>query len=236
VLEAVLFDWGDTLMRWAPDPDLLEAGHAAGFAALGREPVEGVTARFRDVYLKSFFEPGVVEEVEYPAQVRRLLGEFDVEVTDDELALFLEAEHAAWRPARQLASTTHALLESLRDRGLKLGLVSNAFDPPDLLHRDLAQLGVAQLLDVAVFSSEVGRRKPDPAIFERALAALGVAPERALFVGDTLATDVAGARAVGMRTCQAVWFRADDDGAAPEPDFRAFTQMDVLTIASRLLS
>ena len=236
MLEAVLFDWGDTLMRWAPDPDLLEVGHAAGFAALGREPVAGITERFRDVYLASFFEPGVVEEVEYPGQVRRLLGEFGIEVTEEELARFLEAEHAAWQPARQLASTTHALLESLRDRGLKLGLVSNAFDPPDLLHRDLAQLGVAERLDVALFSSEVGRRKPDRAIFERALDELRVAPERALFVGDTLATDVAGAQAVGMRTCLAVWFRADEDGAAPEPDFRAFTQMDVLAIVGRLSS
>ena len=40
--------------------------------------------------------------------------------------------------------------------------------------------------------------------------------------------------ALGMRTCQAVWFRADEDGAASEPDFVAFTQMDVLTVASRL--
>src|SRR5437762_10278416 len=86
VLEAVLFDWGDTLMRWAPDPDLLEVGHAAGFAAIGREPVAGITERFRDVYLASFFEPGVVEEVEYPGQVRRLLGEFGIEVTEEELA------------------------------------------------------------------------------------------------------------------------------------------------------
>ena len=37
-----------------------------------------------------------------------------------------------------------------------------------------------------------------------------------------------------MRTCQALWFRADDDPGAPEPDFQAFTQMDVLTIARRL--
>jgi hypothetical protein len=37
-----------------------------------------------------------------------------------------------------------------------------------------------------------------------------------------------------MHTCQAVWFRADDDPEAPEPDFQAFTQMDVLTIVRRL--
>jgi HAD superfamily hydrolase (TIGR01509 family) len=234
VLDAVLFDWGDTLMRWAPEPDLLELGHAAGFAALGLEPVGGVTERFRDDYLAAFFEPGTIEEVEYPDQVRRLLAEFDVAVSDDELLRFLEAEHAAWAPARQLASTTHALLEALRDRGLKLGLVSNAFDPPELLHRDLAMLGVADRLDAAVFSSEVGRRKPDPLIFEVALQRLGADPGRSLFVGDTLATDVAGAEALGMHTCLAVWFRADEDAAAPEPEFRAFTQMDVLTVVARL--
>ena len=152
--------------------------------------------------------------------------------SDDELLRFLEAEHAAWAPARQLASTTHALLEALRDRGLKLGLVSNAFDPPELLHRDLALLGVADRLDAAVFSSEVGRRKPDPLIFEVALQRLGADPGRSLFVGDTLATDVAGAEALGMHTCLALWFRADEDAAAPEPEFRAFTQMDVLTVVA----
>jgi putative hydrolase of the HAD superfamily len=233
VLEAVLFDWGDTLMQWAPDPGLLAAGHAAGFAAIGRAPVEGITDRFRDVTIPSFFEPGIVEEIEYPAHVRALLSEFGVDVTEGELLRFLEAEHDAWAPARSLASTTHALLEALRERGLKLGLVSNAFDPPELLHRDLEKLGVAQRLDTAVFSSEVGRRKPDPKIFAEACGRLGVEPASVLFVGDTVATDIAGAAALGMRTCQALWFRADAD-EEPEPDFRAFTQMDVLTVATRL--
>jgi putative hydrolase of the HAD superfamily len=234
VLAAVLFDWGDTLMQWAPEPDLLEAGHAAGFAAIGREPVPALTERFRTAYLSTFFEPGIIEEIEYPAKVRQLLGEFELAVTDDELERFLEAEHTAWGPARKLATTSHALLEAVRERGLKLGLVSNAFDPPDLLHRDLAELGITERLDVALFSSEVGRRKPDPEIFQRALDALGVGASEALFVGDTLASDIAGAAALGMRTCQALWFRADDDPGAPQPDFQAFTQMDVLTIARRL--
>ncbi len=93
---------------------------------------------------------------------------------------------------------------------------------------------MAARLDIAVFSSEVGWRKPHPAIFERALDALGVEPARTLFVGDTLATDVAGAAALGLHTCQAVWFRADDDPDAPEPEFQAFSQMDVLTVVRRL--
>lgn len=234
MLEAVLFDWGDTLMQWTWEPELLAAGHAAGLRTLGREPLETLTRRFRDAYLPLMFAPGAIEEVEYPGLVRQLLAESAIEVGDEELERFLEAEHAAWAPARRLASTTHVLLEALRDRGLKLGLVSNAFDPAPLLHRDLEQCGVAERLDFAVFSSEVGRRKPDAAIFERALDALGVAPEQTLFVGDTLATDVAGAAALGMHTCQAVWFRADDDPDGPEPDFQAFSQMDVMTAVSRL--
>jgi len=234
VLQAVLFDWGDTLMRWEWQPELLDAGHAAGLRAIGREPAPSVTQRFRDAYLPLLWAPGTLEEVEYPALVRELLREEGIEVGEGELAQFLEAEHAAWQPARQLAATTHALLESLRDRGLRLGLVSNALDPPELLHRDLQQLGVAERLDVAVFSSEVGWRKPHPAIFERALAELDVAAERALFVGDTIATDIAGAAGLGMHTCQAVWFRADEDAQGPEPEFQAFSQMDVMTVVARL--
>jgi putative hydrolase of the HAD superfamily len=234
VLTAVLFDWGDTLMRWAWEPELLEAGHDAGLRAIGRNPSPSMSARFRDAYLPLLWVPGTLEEVEYPELVRRLLAEEEIEVDDGELERFLEAEHTAWEPARTLASTTHALLEALRGRGLKVGLVSNALDPPGLLHRDLEQTGVAERLDVAVFSSEVGWRKPHPAIFERALEALGVEPADVLFVGDTLATDVAGAAALGMHTCQALWFRADDDPDGPEPEFQAFTQMDVLTAVSRI--
>jgi putative hydrolase of the HAD superfamily len=234
VLEAVFFDWGDTLMQWTWDDELLVAGHRAGLEAVGRAAVPELTDRFRTAYLPLLFRPGMLEEVEYPQLVRDVLGEFDVELSDEELASFLEAEHAAWSRARALAATTHALLESLRARGLKLGLVSNAVDPPWLLHRDLELEGVAERLDAAVFSSEIGWRKPHPAIFEHALGLLGVAAERSLFVGDSLANDVAGAAALGMTTVQALWFHADEDEGAAEPDFQAFTQMDVLAIVSRL--
>jgi putative hydrolase of the HAD superfamily len=237
VLEAVLFDWGDTLMRWEWDDALLDAGHRAGLAAIGRDPLPALTERFRDAYLPLLDAPGMLEEVEYPGLVRRVLGDVGIELDDAQLEAFLEAEHDAWAPARQLAATTHALLETLRADGLKVGLVSNAVDPPALLHRDLEQSGVAERLDAAVFSSEVGWRKPHPAPFERALELLGgIEPANALFVGDSLANDVAGARALGMTTVQAVWFRADDDQRAPEPDFQAFTQLDVLNIVRRLVS
>jgi putative hydrolase of the HAD superfamily len=237
VPEAVLFDWGDTLMRFVYDEGLVEAGHRAGLAALEREDlpeVERVAAHFRERYEPFFWTPGTVEELEYPGLVRQLLGDFGVEVTDEELTRFLEAEHAAWDPARQVAAHSPALLESLRERGLKLGLVSNAFDPGWLLHRDLEQMGLADRLDFAVFSSEVGKRKPHPAIFERALEALGVAAADAVFVGDRLVEDVRGAGELGMTTVQALWFRADESADGGKPDFQAFTQIDVLNVVDRL--
>jgi putative hydrolase of the HAD superfamily len=237
VLRAVLFDWGDTLMEFAYDPALIGAGHQAGLEALGRDgvpDVERTAEHFREHYEPLFWIPGTVEEIEYPGLVRRLLGDFGIEVSDEELSRFLEAEHAAWEPARRLAAHTHALLEALRSRGLKLGLVSNAFDPGWLLHRDLERMGLGERLDVAVFSSEVGKRKPHPAIFERALEALGVSAGEALFVGDRLYEDIHGAAQAGMRTVQALWFRADEHPEGAEPDFQAFTQMDVLNMVERL--
>ena len=234
---AVLFDWGDTLMQFAYDEALVEAGHRAGLATLDRDQlpeVERVTAHFRERYEPFFWTPGTVEELEYPGLVRQLLGDFGIEVSDEELTGFLEAEHAAWDPARQLAAHTHALLEALRGRGLKLGLVSNAFDPGWLLHRDLEQMGLAERLDFSVFSSEVGKRKPHPAIFERALEALTVTAEDTVFVGDRLYEDVRGAAELGMTTVQALWFRVDEHPEGGVPDFEAFTQMDVLNFIDRL--
>jgi putative hydrolase of the HAD superfamily len=239
VLRAVLFDWGHTLMDFVWDEELVANGQRAGLEAIGRDDLPDVgllSAHFREHYEPLFWVPGTIEEVEYPGLVRRLLADFDVEVTDDELSRFLEAEHAAWEPARQLGAHTHALLDSLRDRGLKTGLVSNAFDPGWLLHRDLEQMGLGERLDVAVFSSEVGRRKPDESIFRAALQALEVEPEDALFVGDRRYEDVRGAKELGMTTVLAIWFRADDDERGLDPDYEAFTPMDVLNVVRRLLN
>jgi putative hydrolase of the HAD superfamily len=224
-------------MQFAYDEALVEAGHRAGLATLDRDElpeVERVAAHFRERYEPFFWTPGTVEELEYPGLVRQLLVDFGIEVSDEELTGFLEAEHAAWDPARQLAAHTHALLEALRGRGLKLGLVSNAFDPGWLLHRDLEQMGLAERLDFSVFSSEVGKRKPHPAIFERALEALAVTAEDTVFVGDRLYEDVRGAAELGMTTVQALWFRADEHPEGGVPDFEAFTQMDVLNFIDRL--
>jgi putative hydrolase of the HAD superfamily len=113
-------------------------------------------------------------------------------------------------------------------------VVANSWpEPARLLRRDAETFGLAELLDVQVYSSDVRARKPAPDIFLRALSELGVDPLAAMFVGDGLETDVAGAARVGMTTVQALWFTADDSPGI-EPDFMAFTPMDVLNVVRRL--
>ena len=226
VLEAALFDWGGTLAWFEWDDGLLAAGHRAGLAALGREDeADAFTAQFVRDKLPALAAPGAAEVLDYGAELRDLLGP----VGDAELDRFLDAEHAVWRPARSLVSSAHALLGSLRDRGLRLAVVANTWpEPARLVRRELDELGVAARLDAVVLSGEVGSRKPEPAIFERALAELGVDAADAVFVGDRLVDDVEGAAAVGMTTVQALWFRVDDGPGRVEPDFLAFTPVDVL--------
>ncbi|MGZ4383636.1 MAG: HAD-IA family hydrolase [Gaiellaceae bacterium] len=87
-----------------------------------------------------------------------------------------------------------AALERMRARGLALAVVSNW----DIALEDaLLAAGIRPLLDIVVSSAAAGAEKPDPAIFRLALSRLGVAPQRALHVGDR-PVDEQGARAAGM--------------------------------------
>jgi FMN phosphatase YigB (HAD superfamily) len=216
MLEAVLFDWTNTLVEFTWDDELLVAGHRA---ALGRDDPE-FTARYRKLVL------GDTKHRPYA----ELLLELGVVDPDQ----FIEVEHEAWRPAHQVLSAAQAMLVSLRRRGLKTGIVANSWpEPPRLLRNDVELYGLACELDVQVWSEEVGVRKPEPEIFLYALDRLAVDPIDALFVGDSLENDVQGAGDVGMTTAQALWFRADDTPDI-EPDYMAFTPMDVLNAARRL--
>lgn len=222
MIEAVLFDWNNTLVQFTWDDELLAEGHRAALAATesGADP-ESFTRRYREL---------VLEHATPGDDYGDLLRELGVEDVDR----FVDAEHDAWQPAYAVLGSAHALLESLRARRLKTGLVANSWpDSGRVLRADAERFGLAPLLDAIVFSEEVGSRKPQPEIFLHALGLLGVEPEAAVYVGDGLETDVQGAARLGMTTVQALWFRADDTPGI-EPDFLAFTPMDVLNLVGRL--
>jgi putative hydrolase of the HAD superfamily len=236
VLRAVLFDWGGTLMRDEWSDEIALEGHTAGLAALDRDglPDAEPFTRFLRDHEAELFPQATEDEIDIAGVISGSFRDQGVELTDDDVRLFLQAAHDVWTSYYVLADSTHALLEALRARGLKLALVSNTASPQWLLQPMLERQGIAERVDAIVLSSEVGKRKPHPAIFERALDELEVDARDALFVGDRLEADVLGASRVGMKTIQAVWFRADEGPAGVEPDYQAFTQMDVLNMVERL--
>jgi putative hydrolase of the HAD superfamily len=87
-------------------------------------------------------------------------------------------------------------LNSLKERGLILGLISN-------VDRDISatydELGLANWLKLKIISKDVGFTKPHPEIFQAALKKVGVKPAEAIYVGDQYEIDVIGANGVGMR-------------------------------------
>jgi putative hydrolase of the HAD superfamily len=238
VLRAVLFDWGGTLMDDEWDDAIALEGHTAGLAALEREDLPDAEAftRFLVEHESELFGYGREDEVDVVRVIAESFQRQGVDLTDDDVRLFLRTTHEVWSSHWMLGASTHALLEALRARGLKLALVSNTASPEWLLRPVLERQGVSERVDVIVLSSEVGKRKPHPAIFQRALSELGVAPDEALFVGDRLDADIYGASRLGIKTVQALWFRADDEASPVEPDYQAFTQMDVLNVVERLLT
>src|SRR3954447_2525482 len=148
MIEAVLFDWNNTLVHLEWDDDRVLEGHRA---ALGRDD-PAFTARWREaVFGDHGYRPY--------AEILTDLGIGDPDA-------FIAAEHEVWRPAHSVLASAQALLDALHTRGVKTGLVANSWpDPASLLRADAEAFGLAARLDTMVFSEELGVRKPAPEIF-----------------------------------------------------------------------
>ena len=122
-------------------------------------------------------------------------------ITDPQLVVALAAAFPRERAARHAVyADAEPALRRLVGAGAKLGLLTNG--PSDLQRQKIAASGLGAYFEAIVVSGEVGVGKPDAAVFRVALDQLGAAPVEATMVGDTLARDIAGARAVGIRS---VW-------------------------------
>ncbi|MGB8907955.1 MAG: HAD family hydrolase [Candidatus Cybelea sp.] len=108
------------------------------------------------------------------------------------------------------------LLRALRERGIKLGIVTNGLSET---HREkIALLQISEYFDAIFLSDEVGMVKPDPLLFAHACHTLGGAPARSAMVGDRYDRDIAGALDAGLYT---IWLnvRGEDlPPGAPPPD------------------
>jgi putative hydrolase of the HAD superfamily len=104
--------------------------------------------------------------------------------------------HRAEHLWRHVLPGTGAILARIRQRGFRLGVVSNSDGRvPELLE----EVGLAGPFEVVIDSALVGVEKPDPRIFEIALEHLAAPAESAIYVGDYRDVDVIGARRAGLR-------------------------------------
>lgn len=200
-IRGVLFDWGGTLVR----DDSLRPGAAAAVVTtyardrLGLEVTAEAFERAFNAVLPDY-EPGITGT---SPDLSRLLGAaftwlgLPVGATAVENCarlFFAESTHGL-----ALYDDARALLGSLRYRGFKVGVITNSVFPAHLYTPKLNELGVGAYVDAFVSSADVGLAKPNPGPYLAALDHLGLEPHEAIFVGDTPETDIAGAKAAGMR-------------------------------------
>ncbi|HWQ27483.1 MAG TPA: HAD family hydrolase [Dehalococcoidia bacterium] len=136
--------------------------------------------------------------VDCPFIVRGAFAHRGVELTEEQARAFWNAGRLPLAEYAQLFPDTLDVLRELRAAGLRLALVTNQPYPGELLRPELEAHHLLEWFDALLVSHDVGCGKPHPAIFQRALDALGAAPPEALMVGDTPEIDIAGAKNLGI--------------------------------------
>jgi putative hydrolase of the HAD superfamily len=102
------------------------------------------------------------------------------------------------------------VLRMLRERGMKLGIVTNGLSET---HREkIALLQISEFFDAIFLSDEVGMLKPDPLLFAHACRTLGGAPAHAAMVGDRYDRDISGAQQAGLYT---IWLNVRAESLPP---------------------
>lgn len=189
-IRAVIFDLYGTLVPEFPHEDFYSSiDHMA--SVLGADP-----AAFRDAWNETVVErqTGVYATMdENVLAISEAMGIPQPEASAVTEALKRRAEmYQTWFRPREGAVET---LTELRARGFPLALISMcAPDTPPMWETS----AFAGLVDVEVFSSVVGLRKPDPAIYRYACDALGVEPEECVYCGDGAYRELTGAQEFGM--------------------------------------
>jgi HAD superfamily hydrolase (TIGR01549 family) len=237
MIRAVLFDLGDTLWHFPamPPAEVRTARSAERVEALLRAwgLRDGVDCtRLADAIREAEWRETLAayqshcRSPHFPTLVQEVAAAHGLPLT----AAQAEELWYAWNLGgialgRELFPDSVPTLRALRRRGFRLGTVTNRSLGGPPFREELRQHDMLDLFETFAISCDDGWLKPAPQIFRKALDELGVRPEEAVMVGDSLRADVAGAKALGMI---AVWKRppnpvAEDarlpDGSPAVPDF-----------------
>jgi len=195
MIEFVYFDIGGTLLKdeMSHEQAFHYALDQAGFA-FTLEAVRRACRRAHEALCRGFLDGSLVERDGPKVWNRALYEALGIETDADLVDLMIERllGSLAWGMVDEEAVE---VLEALRQRGVRLGVLSNWGDG---LARHLREKDLAGYFDVIVASGAEGVSKPHPDLFRIALERAGTAPERTAHVGDRVCYDTAPARAAGM--------------------------------------
>jgi HAD superfamily hydrolase (TIGR01509 family) len=220
----ICFDYGFTLVDFArPVAAIAAAGEGmAGELPLADSGWGGTAGEFAvalDQLIDRLIGEGYSEigwrEVDIEAIHQAALHQLLRSQGSAELsAEFGAALQRAWVEGAAPVIPALKVLQQLRERGVRIGLCSNAPYPPALMYEQLDRLDLRRYFDAVLFSSEIGWRKPDPRIFSEILARMGLPASSVWFLGDDWEADIKGAQRAGMRAILAPGAKAP--GAAAE--------------------
>ena len=191
-VEAIIFDWGGTLTPWhSVDHELLWHAVCSGHFPAGQaaEAAIAILAAEQDMWLLS-------EREHRSSTISQVFERAGITPTDELLASYTRE----WEPHTFSDPEAIGVLTGLRERGIRIGVLSNTMWPRSWHEEVFRRDGLLGLIDGAVYTSEIDWAKPHPEAFRAAMAAVGVRnPAACVFVGDRPYDDVHGAKGAGMR-------------------------------------
>jgi putative hydrolase of the HAD superfamily len=215
-IKAVLFDLGDTLWHFPELPPAMEirtqtmrriGGLLESWGVplngdlrfLGREIRLGVEKADRAAYESDCVSP------DFNLVVRDIGRAKGLEIDDAQGAALWDAWNLGGLTlGRTMFEDAFATLDSLRERGYRLGCVTNRVFGGPRFEEEMRELGLDRYFESTAVSCDLGHMKPHPKIFEHVLTEMAIAPHEAAMVGDSLRADVQASQALGMT---AIWRR-----------------------------
>jgi putative hydrolase of the HAD superfamily len=219
MLEAVLFDFGDTLLSTRLVWERVLPANADSLVEALEPHLPGLEGeRLKRDYLEVRAEGArraVRQHLETPAEasLAAALARQGLDIPAGLLAHAVDAYFAPEEAEYSIFNGIPETLAKLAAMGLKLGVLSNATSGR-LVRRALERRRLLHPFKVVVVSAEEGPCKPEPALFRLALERLGASASKAAMVGDRLPTDILGAQRAGLR---AVLVDFHGDGPEPSP-------------------
>jgi len=234
-MKAVLFDLGHTLIDYYndwedPENRSIETFYNAVIDA-GADAEEEDFTRFLKGLLDDGRKRKRTEMVEIPLEMvlTAVLERYEMEEDDQLVREGCEIFYGALMEHRELVDGTLEMLENVKKKGYKIGLVSDVAWglPVDYPMQDLELFGLEPYFDDLVFSTDVGLRKPHPKMFKLALYNLGAKPEESFFVGNSIRCDIKGANNLGIRSVlKESGHPEHEDGVVPKFKIKNWEELD----------